>query len=120
MGGGRFEQCSSLPFGDGLICSGNDPSPMHFDGKEHDSETGDDYFGARYYTSNIGRWLSPDWSASIEPVPYAKLTNPQTLNLYAMVEDDPVTFADLDGHMTSGNPINGYCNVRTYTGVLSK
>jgi len=31
-------------------------------------------------------------------VPYANLTNPQTLNLYAMVSDNPETFADLDGH----------------------
>jgi hypothetical protein len=32
------------------------------------------------------------------PVPYANLTNPQTLNLYAMVSDNPESFADLDGH----------------------
>jgi hypothetical protein len=32
------------------------------------------------------------------PVPYANLSNPQTLNLYAMVSDDPESFADLDGH----------------------
>jgi hypothetical protein len=31
-------------------------------------------------------------------VPYANLSNPQTLNLYAMVRDNPETFADLDGH----------------------
>ena len=31
-------------------------------------------------------------------VPYANLTNPQTLNLYSMVSDDPESFADLDGH----------------------
>src|SRR6185437_14955513 len=31
-------------------------------------------------------------------VPYANLSNPQTLNLYAMVTDDPESFADLDGH----------------------
>jgi hypothetical protein len=43
-------------------------------------------------------WLSPDWSAIPAPVPYANLTNPQTLNLYAMVHDNPETFADLDGH----------------------
>src|SRR5208282_5588100 len=29
---------------------------------------------------------------------YANLTNPQTLNLYALVADDPESFADLDGH----------------------
>jgi hypothetical protein len=44
------------------------------------------------------------------------LSNPQTLNLYAMVEDDPESFADLDGHVISGNPMNGYCNVANGTG----
>ena len=69
-----------------------------FEGKERDTETGNDDFGARYYTSRFGRWLSADWSSVPVPVPYANLTNPQTLNLYAMVSDDPETSADLDGH----------------------
>ncbi|HWR35385.1 MAG TPA: RHS repeat-associated core domain-containing protein [Clostridia bacterium] len=29
-------------------------------GKERDSETGLDYFGARYYGSNTGRFMTPD------------------------------------------------------------
>jgi hypothetical protein len=33
-------------------------------------------------------------------VPYANLTNPQTLNLYAIVADNPESFADLNGHST--------------------
>ncbi len=69
-----------------------------FESKERDTETGNDDFGARYYTSRLGRWLSADWSAVPQPVPYANLTNPQTLNLYAMVKDNPETFADLNGH----------------------
>jgi RHS repeat-associated protein len=69
-----------------------------FEGKERDTETNNDDFGARYYSSRFGRWLSADWSAVPAPVPYANLTNPQTLNLYAMVSDNPETFADLDGH----------------------
>ena len=31
-----------------------------FTGKERDAETGYDYFGARYYLSLLGIWLSPD------------------------------------------------------------
>jgi hypothetical protein len=31
----------------------------------------------------MGRFMSPDWSAKVEPVPYAKLDDPQSLNLYA-------------------------------------
>ena len=69
-----------------------------FTGKERDSETGLDYFGARYYGSNMGRWLSPDWSEAPEPVPYADLDDPQTLNLYSYVRNSPVGKADSDGH----------------------
>ena len=67
-------------------------------GKERDTETANDNFDAREYTWRFGRWLSSDWSATPAPVPYANLSNPQTLNLYAMVSDDPESFADLDGH----------------------
>jgi RHS repeat-associated protein len=67
-------------------------------GKERDSESGNDYFGARYYASSMGRFLSPDWAAKIEPVPYAKLDNPQSLNLYAYVGNNPLTRFDPDGH----------------------
>ena len=69
-----------------------------FEGKERDTETQNDDFGAREYSWRFGRWLSSDWSAVPVPVPYANLANPQTLNLYAMVSDDPEAFADLDGH----------------------
>lgn len=66
--------------------------------KERDTETGLDYFGARYYGSTMGRWMSPDWSAAPVPVPYADLGNPQALNLYSYVQNNPVTGVDPDGH----------------------
>jgi RHS repeat-associated protein len=75
-----------------------------FTGKERDQESGNDYFGARYYASTMGRWLSPDWSAKVEPVPYSKLDDPQTLNLYAYVTNNPLTRADADGHATWYDP----------------
>ena len=71
-------------------------------GKERDSESGNDYFGARYYASTMGRFLSPDWSAKVAPVPYAKLDNPQTLNLYAYVGNNPLNRTDPTGHYTAG------------------
>ena len=67
-------------------------------GKERDSESGNDYFGARYYASSMGRFLSPDWAAKAEPVPYAKLDDPQSLNLYAYVGNNPLRRVDKDGH----------------------
>ena len=71
-------------------------------GKERDVETNNDYFLARYYNSDTGRFLSPDWSAKFEPVPYAKLDDPQTLNLYLYVLNNPLSGADLDGHDWKG------------------
>ncbi|HEV2273370.1 MAG TPA: RHS repeat-associated core domain-containing protein, partial [Acidobacteriaceae bacterium] len=52
----------SGPFGDlqSQNGSGADPSEQHFTGKERDLETGNDYFGARYYTSTMGRFYGPD------------------------------------------------------------
>jgi RHS repeat-associated protein len=67
-------------------------------GKERDSESGNDYFGARYYSSNMGRFMSPDWSAQAEPVPYANLDNPQSLNLYSYAGNNPLSRTDADGH----------------------
>lgn len=90
------------PFGGERIITNTCTQNYKFEGKERDTETGNDDFGARYYSSRLGRWLSADWSAVPAPVPYANLSNPQTLNLYAMVSDNPETFADLDGHCGTG------------------
>ena len=42
--------------------------------------------------------MSPDWSAKVEPVPYAKLGDPQSLNLYAYMLNNPLGGVDQDGH----------------------
>jgi len=100
----------SLPFGDVLTpipnpactpaihCYAEDATEHHFTGKERDTESGNDYFMARYYTSALGRFTSPDWSAKVMPVPYALMGDPQSLNLYAYVANNPVTHVDPDGH----------------------
>jgi RHS repeat-associated protein len=76
-------------------------SGPHFTGKERDQESGLDYFGARYYGSTMGRFLSPD-SAADEvlsvPIPFADLKNPQSLNLYSYVGNNPLSRVDPDGH----------------------
>jgi RHS repeat-associated protein len=73
------------------------PSPMtsqqFSSGKERDAESGLDYFGARYYSSNMGRWMSPD-----PKQPSAKhLMNPQKWNKYAYVLNNPLSLVDPDG-----------------------
>jgi RHS repeat-associated protein len=100
----------SWPYGDQLYSfpdqyapsTANDSTPLHFTGKERDTESGNDYFGARYYASSMGRFMSPDWSAKTDPVPYAKLDDPQSLNLYAYVMNNPLNRVDPDGHGCNG------------------
>jgi RHS repeat-associated protein len=105
--------CQSLPYGNGENCiatalsTAEDPTEQHFTGKERDAESGNDYFEARYYSSAAGRFLSPDWSAKEEPVPYARLDNPQTLNLYAYLSNNPLAGIDADGHGPNDQPCGG-------------
>jgi RHS repeat-associated protein len=85
------------PFGQEAYPSG-DNNHYKFTGKERDIESGLDYFGARYYVSGIGRFMSADWSAQAQPVPYASLEEPQTLNLFAYVKNNPISLVDPNGH----------------------
>ena len=97
---------TSEPFGDDAQSStpsggtGCNPSPNFLTGKPRDAESGLDDFGARYFSSQWGRWMSPDWSKSPAAVPYASLGNPQSLNLYGYVGNDPISGQDPDGHST--------------------
>lgn len=100
------ESIASLPFGDGQVTTplyGSGcyhDSRMHFTGKERDAATGLDNFGARFDSSQFGRFTSPDWSPSPTDVPYADFGNPQSLNVYSYVKNNPMTFTDPDGHCT--------------------
>jgi RHS repeat-associated protein len=68
-------------------------TPYSFTGKERDTESGNDYFGARYYASSMGRFMSPDpgWFMEADP------TNPQTWNLYSYALNNPLKLIDPTG-----------------------
>jgi len=76
-----------------------------FTGKERDSESGLDNFGARYDSSSLGRFMSPD-SGSFNAV------NPQSLNRYIYALDNPLRYIDPDGNEVFD--IGGY-TLTTYT-----
>jgi RHS repeat-associated protein len=100
MAGILCQTTTSEPFGDDAVTTGGCVVNTldFFTGKPRDTESNLDDFGARYLSSQWGRWVSPDWSAAPSGVPYAAFTNPQSLNLYAYVGNDPIDGQDADGH----------------------
>jgi RHS repeat-associated protein len=86
------------PWGGELQFTNNDSNHYKFTGKERDVETGLDYFGARHYSNGLGRFITPDWSASPVPIPYADLSDPQSFNEYSYVRNVPTSKTDIDGH----------------------
>jgi RHS repeat-associated protein len=93
------------PWGGELQFVNNDSNDYKFTGKKRDLETGLDYFGARYYSNGLGRWVSADWSATPVPVPYADFGDPQSLNGYTYVRNIPTTNIDTDGHQQVSDKI---------------
>lgn len=62
-----------------------------FTGHKHNDDLGLIYMNSRYYVPGIGRFASAD---SIVPDP----TDPQSLNRYAYVRNNPLKYTDPDGH----------------------
>jgi RHS repeat-associated protein len=92
VSGNRCETITSLPFGDAQSIAGTcgDVSPKHFTGKERDTESGLDNIGARYDASSLGRLMTPDPLGGHQE-------DPQTLNKYAYVRNNPTTLTDPTG-----------------------
>ena len=117
-GGWPVWQGTFLPYGEeynaqiGTYNAQMNTNHYKFTGKERDDESGLDYFGARYYSNGLGRFITPDWAAKPAAVPYAVLGDPQTLNLYTYVRDIPTTQIDTDGHETLNANNNERGNTR--------
>jgi RHS repeat-associated protein len=109
--GGLLDDQDFYPYG-AIVPGGSSTSGQNykFTGKERD-ESGLDYFIARHYGSNWGRFLQPDeftggpvdaFSSSDPlppgPLPYAEATNPQSLNKYGYTYGNPLRYVDPDGH----------------------
>lgn len=75
-------------------CSSN----YKFTGYEYDSETGLYYAYARYYNPRLGRFMSPD------PL-MGSLSNPQSLDRYAYVANDPLNLVDPSGMQPRQHPL---------------
>jgi RHS repeat-associated protein len=118
--GGVKARYDYLPFGEEIgstIGRGNvagyggaDSTKQKFTQKERDSESGLDYFIARYYSSAQGRFTSPDEfnggplevgggeDKEKQPLPYSDIAYPQSLNKYHYCLNNPLHYVDPDGH----------------------
>jgi RHS repeat-associated protein len=85
-----------LAFGEEIVVPGSDP--RRFTGKELDPETALQYFGARYYRSETGRFTSVDPVLST----MAGLVDPQRWNRYANSLNNPTRYVDPNGKWPSG------------------
>ena len=79
-----------------------------FTGQERDAETGLDYYGARYYASQQGRFTGTD------PVIMAseRAVDPQQINLYAYARNNPLRFTDPTGEIIDENIDDEYKKIK--------
>jgi RHS repeat-associated protein len=76
----------SYPFGE-FWYSSDTTTKWRFTSYERDAESGNDYAMFRYYSNRLGRFLTPDPLAG-------SIANPQSLNRYGYVTNDPVNLID--------------------------
>lgn len=88
------DESDFYPFGGERVVTDNLPNQQYkFTGKERDAESGLDYFGARLYSSILGRFRSPD-----QPLADQQPEDPQSWNLYAYARNNPLRFTDPTGN----------------------
>ena len=80
-----------MPFGGDANELGSAKARYRYTGQERD-ESGLYYYGARYYDAALGRFLAAD---SVLPDVY----DPQVLNRFAYVRNNPMKLVDPDGHI---------------------
>ncbi len=78
-----------FPFGESWYAH-NTTTKYQFTTYEHDSESGNEYAAARYYVSRLGRF------SMVDPLG-GGTGDPQSLNRYAYVENDPINMVDPTG-----------------------
>lgn len=67
-----------------------------FSDKERDTESGLNYFEARYCDTALSRFTAVDPTIALDPMRFAR--TPQALNLYAYAANNPLRYIDPTGH----------------------
>jgi RHS repeat-associated protein len=84
--GTKIGEQGNYPFGE-FWYSSSTTTKWRFTSYERDAESGNDYAIHRYYSNRLGRFQTPDPLAG-------SVFNPQSLNRYAYVLNDPINLAD--------------------------
>jgi RHS repeat-associated protein len=87
--GNVVEKTTYYPYGE--VRSGGTQSKYLYTGQENDAETALDYYNSRYYEPHIQRFTQPDTLLT-------NIYNPQSLNRYSYVENNPLRYTDPSGH----------------------
>jgi len=106
-----LDDADFYPFGGERVVVSSSGNNYKFTGEERDPESGTDYFNARQYAYTLGRFLQPDefeggpidaFSSNDPllpgPLPYADISNPQSLNKYPYAYNNPLSYTDPTGH----------------------
>jgi RHS repeat-associated protein len=94
------------PFGNQRISSGTYNEQRKFIGQINDADTGLDYLNARYYKSDIGKFISQD--SMFWKLPQELLIDPQQMNSYSYARNNPVNMKDPSGNKTVKDSIKSY------------
>ncbi len=89
--GGKQAELRYKAYGESRYAWGDTPTSFRFTGQREDDTIGLYFYNARYYDPLLGRFIQAD---TIVPNP----GNPQDLNRYSYVRNNPLRFTDPSGH----------------------
>jgi RHS repeat-associated protein len=108
--GSRVAELRYRAWGETRYTDGTTPTTYRFTGQRKDATIGLYFYNARYYDPALGRFISPD---TLVPEP----GNPQALNRYSYVLNNPLRFIDPSGHCefdAQGNITRFDCSVEEF------
>ena len=95
------ESAEYKPFGGFRVALDSTVTNYRFTDQEFDPESNLYYYDARYYDPIIGRFVSAD---TVIP----DYTDPQSLNRYSYVKNNPLMYVDPTGHLEFSVELGGY------------
>jgi len=97
--GVKISEVRYYPWGEDRYYAYTSSTTYRYTGQRLESSIGLYYYGARWYDPYLNRWIQPD---NIIPDP----SNPNDLDRYAYVRNNPTKYIDPSGHSIGLPPVN--------------